>query len=84
MGASAVTLTGDSTALFTGQLVAATRFTVRRIRGTITCFLESTLAAADECRVAFGIALVSSDAAVLGATAMPDPAGEPEFPWLWW
>ena len=34
--------------------------------------------------VAIGIGIVSTDAATLGATAMPDPSDEPEFPWLYW
>jgi len=32
--------------------------------------------------VALGV--VSSDAVELGATAMPDPNDEPEYPWLYW
>ncbi len=35
-----------------------------------------------ELTVAIGVA--SSDAVALGASAMPDPADEPNYPWLYW
>ena len=34
--------------------------------------------------ITLGVGIVSSDALAVGATAMPDPAGEPDYPWLWW
>ncbi len=34
--------------------------------------------------VTMGIALVSTDAFVLGVTAMPDPAVDTGYPWLFW
>ena len=32
----------------------------------------------------FGLALLSTDAVTLGATAVPDPSAEPEYPWIWY
>jgi hypothetical protein len=43
-----------------------------------------TFSAGDECQLVVGIAKVSSDVATLGATAMPDPSQEPQYPWLYW
>ena len=34
--------------------------------------------------VTFGLGIVSTDAATLGATALPEPNGDCEYPWLWW
>ena len=44
----------------------------------------SAPAALDDAVIAVGFAKVSTDAFALGATAMPDPNSEPEFPWLYW
>ena len=38
----------------------------------------------DRIRLTFGLGIVSTDAATLGSTAVPDPGGEPDYPWLWW
>ena len=38
----------------------------------------------DQGILTFALAIVSSDAFALGASAFPDPASEPEFSWLWW
>ncbi len=45
---------------------------------------NSGIVANDGMRVTFGLGLVTTDAFTVGATAMPDPASEPEFDWLWW
>ena len=34
--------------------------------------------------LAVGIAVISSDAFAAGGAALPDPIGEPEYPWLYW
>ncbi len=38
----------------------------------------------DTVGMGFGIAVVSTDAATLGGTAVPEPTGDPGFPWLFW
>jgi len=38
----------------------------------------------DAVKITLGLAKVSTDAAAAGAASMPDPADEPEFPWLYW
>ncbi len=43
-----------------------------------------TFAADDRATVTIGLGRVSSDAAALGASAMPDPAGETDYSWLYW
>ncbi len=63
-----------------GFLVPAT---ILRCRCRILLTNDSP-ADTEQVRIAFGLGIVSTDAAVLGATGLPDPADEPEFPWLWW
>ena len=38
----------------------------------------------DQVDMTVGIGVMSSDAFAVGNTAIPDPAGEPQFPWLYW
>ena len=42
------------------------------------------ISAADRVRIGVGIGIVSSDAFAAGAGSMPDPLGEPDYPWLYW
>ena len=61
--------------------------TVLRILGEVVVFPGVAVGGysdADEARMSVGIGIVSSDAAAVGSSAMPDPGGEPEFDWLWW
>ena len=81
---SEITMTADNTFVTGASFAATTRFTLRRLRGKITFWLESTLAAGDQVQVGVGIGVFSTDAVALGATALPDPLGEPGYPWLWW
>ena len=66
----------------TGGLADA--FTVIRMLGEYTIFPTSALVQGDEATISVGIAVVSSDAATVGPTAMPDPADDQEYPWLYW
>ncbi len=43
-----------------------------------------TIAALDNAEIALAIGVVSSDAAALGLTAMPDPITDEGYPWLYW
>ena len=58
--------------------------TVIRMLGDYVIGPSAAPAATDRATVTIGLCKVSTDAFTLGATAMPDPAGEPEFPWLFW
>jgi len=44
----------------------------------------ATFAASDAAKIAFGLAVVSTDAFEAGSGSMPDPAGEAEYSWLYW
>ena len=57
--------------------------TILRIRGDFRAMLDGASDGTVQ-QFAFGIGVVSTDAATLGATAMPDPFGEPEYPWLFY
>ena len=86
-GGTAADFTGDSTVNLqqvggTGGLADA--FTVLRMLGGYTIFPTSAPVAGDEVTVSYGIGVVSSDAATVGASALPDPGTEPEYPWLYW
>jgi len=58
--------------------------TVLRMLGEYVITARATLANADSARVTVAIGKIATDAAVLGATAFPDPEGEPGYPWLYW
>ncbi len=87
VGGNVLNFTADGTTLAqqvggTGGLADA--FTVLRMLGEYTVFPTSVPAAADALEFCVGIGVVSSDAATLGSTAMPDPCDEPDYPWLYW
>ena len=59
-------------------------FTVLRMLGEYTIFPTAALVAGDEGTLCVAIGVVSSDAATVGGTAVPDPITEPAYPWLYW
>ena len=67
-----------------GVLNFAAAETVMRLLGEYAIGPRTAPAVGDVAFVTVGIGVVSSDAAALGATALPDPADEPEYPWLYW
>jgi len=67
-----------------GTLGFAEARTVIRMLGEYIIGPSAAPVAADVVRIAVGIGLVSTDAATLGASALPDPSSEPNFPWLFW
>ena len=81
---SATAFTATSTAVIGGSLTLDEAWTVIRIIGEYTVRGVGTLAAGDKALIGVGVAVVSGDAATLGGTAVPDPIGEPEYPWLYW
>ena len=58
--------------------------TVLRMIGEYVILPDAATADEDVAEIGVGIGVVSSDAAALGDTAMPDPVDEPDFPWLYW
>ena len=76
-------LSGNATVLL-GSLTFDVPHTVLRMLGSIIIGPTSAPQALDHARVAVGIGRVSTDAATLGSTAMPDPADERDYPWLYW
>ena len=68
-----------------GSLAFAIPATILRIRPVrLYAAFDATQQAGDTMDLAFAIGIASTDAVTLGATAIPDPQGEVEFPWLWW
>ena len=61
-------------------------FTVLRFIGQalVVPLPGGTFAAADVARITMAVGIVSADALAVGASAMPDPDSEPDYPWLWW
>ncbi len=61
-------------------------WTVIRMLGEylITFLPGGTIVAGDNAAIAVAIGVVSSDAFAAGSASLPDPLGEPEYPWLYW
>jgi len=83
-GANQVNLTtgGQVTILATLPFVGAG--TILRCLGQLTVGVTAASTAGDQAVIFLGLGIISSDAAELGSTAVPDPGVEFEFPWLWW
>ena len=81
-GAS-TSMTADGTFALNG-LSTSTQTTVMRCLGEYIITPTSAPAAADRCEVTVAIGVVSSDAFAVGASALPDPGSEPDYPWLYW
>ncbi len=87
LGSSTVAaLTGAGTTLLDSLSDADNDpFTVLRLIGELVIAENDTgIVVADACQITVGIGVVSTDAAAVGSTAMPDPAAEADYPWLWW
>ena len=67
-----------------GSLNFSQPATVLRMLGEYSIQATSAPVALDAVYVTVAVGVVSTDARNLGATAMPDPAEEPEYPWLFW
>ncbi len=67
-----------------GSVAFAVPATILRMRGRMLVFFDESAQIADQALFAFGLAVVSTDAATAGAGSLPDPSGEPEFPWIYW
>ncbi len=83
--AGAVTLTANATA-FVGALALDGPWTAIRMLGEYVFAPTGggAFAASDNALLALAIGVISTDAAALGSSAVPDPADEPDYPWLYW
>jgi len=84
IGSAELHLVANSTGLLGVSNVEHPGETVLRMIGEYIVVPTAAPTAADAAILAFGIGVVSSDAAELGATALPDPNDEAEYPWLYW
>ena len=66
-----------------GSLAFSIPATILRMRGEIFAITDGA-AESEALSMTLGIGVVSSDAFAAGAGSMPDPGGEPEYPWLYW
>jgi len=85
--ASQTAFTATSTVLLSSFVAAAGEpFTVLRMMGSflISATPGGTFGIGDTACLGFGIGVVSADAIAAGSGSMPDPVGEPEYPWLYW
>ena len=64
-----------------GNLAFTSPATILRWRGFVQMMFDSTVQVDDRLICNFGIGVFSTDS-VAGA-ALPDPADEPEYPWVW-
>ena len=67
-----------------GILTFAEPATILRCRGFCQASFDATMQVGDSIDVTWGLGIVSADAAAVGASAVPDPETDPEYPWLWW
>ncbi len=87
IGVSNVTVfSATSTAVIGGSLAQDEAWTIIRMLGEYLVGPDASTppVAGDHVAIGVGIAVVSSDAATLGGTAVPDPVGEAQYPWLYW
>ncbi len=77
------TVSTDGTALG-GGLDFVVPATILRIRGFVQAIFDATMQAGDLMILTYGIAIISTDAFNAGSGSVPDPSGDPEYPWMWW
>ena len=76
--------TGNATSLLASVVSSGDAQTIMRMIGSYIIGPTSAPTALDRAFIGVGIGFVSTDAATLGLTAMPDPESEPDYPWLYW
>ncbi len=67
-----------------GSFFSNTAVTVARLLAEYIIRPTSAPVAGDQVNVTVGVGLFSTDAVTLGATAVPDPFDEAEFPWMYY
>ena len=75
---------GASTGILANFPIDSPATILRTLGQVLLSASETDTVAGDQCAVTLGLCVVSTDAFTVGASAMPDPASEPEFDWLWW
>ncbi len=80
---STIALTGDGTAIG-GSVGFAIPGTILRCRSYVQATMDATKQVGDLITLTFGLGIFSTDAFTLGASAMPEPAADSAYPWLWW
>ena len=75
---------GSDNTFLGGGLSPGTSATVLRMLGEYVIAPRTSPVAIDEAQVVIGIGVISGDAFAAGAASVPDPGGEPEYPWLYW
>ena len=76
-------LSGDQT-FFIGSLAFSFPATILRVRGFVWAAMDQTKQLGDLAEVTWGLAVLSTDAVTAGVGSVPDPAGDADFPWMWW
>ncbi len=84
MPGSVVQSSAVGTKIFAGSLAFTSPGTILRTRGVIKATFDETAQIGDTMFTSFGLGIVSTDAATVGASAMPDPGDEADYPWLWY
>ena len=75
-------LTAAGTAIL-ASLTVTDPSTILRTLGSVMSIFDGAVDG-DSAAITYGLGIVSTDAFTVGATAMPDPASEPQFDWLYW
>jgi len=66
------------------SLAFSSAATVMRMLGSYILAPNAATVAQDMASIVIGIGKVSTDAFAAGGGSLPDPAGEPDYPWLYW
>ena len=67
-----------------GRIAFLSPGTVLRMLGEYIVTNTGAVIAGDSAKMTVAVGVVSSDAFEAGQASVPDPAGEPEYPWLYW
>ena len=65
-----------------GAIAFTQSATILRCRGFVQASFDETAQVGDLLVLIWGLGIISKDA--FAAAATPDPASDPEYPWLWW
>ena len=84
LGIPGISLAMTSTSTALGAWFASDApLTILRCRGELLVSMDGP-ALQDEVAITVGLGVISFDAFVAGAAAVPDPGEEPDFSWLYW
>jgi len=79
------TVAAAQTFLGSGALNFLQPGTILRVHcPNLLVMFDATKQVGDEISVSMGLGVFATDAVAAGAASMPDPANEPEFPWMMW